>query len=130
MFSFLEARLSIIYILTDFHYLSLFWRLLRKCLLFTQKMSKCHFVPDSLLYTPEEPDLPVGEHDVLALHGGQLQPQVRHLRLHLPLLLPVLHLVCLDVEQDLLLAQLAEKISKLMFYLAVKHNFRFFLNVK
>ena len=32
---------------------------------------------------PEEPDLPVGEHDVPALYCGQLQPQVRHLRLHL-----------------------------------------------
>ena len=90
------------------------------------KMSYSIYDKDS----PEQPDLPVGQHDVLALDGGQLQPEVGHLRLDLPLFLPVLHLVCLNVEKDLLLAQLAEKISKLMFYLAVKENFRFFLNVK
>ena len=39
---------------------------------------------------PEKPDLPVREHDVLALCGGQLQLEVRHLRLHLPLPLPLL----------------------------------------
>ena len=50
---------------------------------------------------PEKPDLPVGQDDVLALDGCKLEPKVRHLCLHFPLLLPAFDLLTLDVEQDL-----------------------------
>ena len=71
---------------------------------------------------PEQPDLPVGQHYVLALNCGQLQPQVGHFRLDLSLLLPVLNFVRLDVEQHLFFAQFSEKVSKLLLYLAEKQQ--------
>ena len=45
---------------------------------------------------PEKPDLSVREDDVLALHRGQLQPQVCYFRLYFPLLLAVLYILRLE----------------------------------
>ena len=66
-----------------------------------------------MISIPEQPDFSVGENNVLALDCGQLQSQVSHLRLHLPLLLPGLHLLTLDIQQHLLLAQLLEQVAEL-----------------
>ena len=62
--------------------------------------------------SPEESDLSVGEDDILALCGGELEPEIRHLGLHLPLALPLLHLLRLDVHEALLLAQRQEQVAK------------------
>ena len=80
--------------------------------------------PHCKSYLPEEPDLPVGEDNVLALGGGQLEPEVSHLRVHLPLALPLLHLLRLDVEETLLLAQRHKQIPKLGIYLAERKRRR------
>ena len=66
-----------------------------------------------MISIPEQPDFSVGENNVLALDCGQLQSQISHLRLHLPLLLPGLHLLTLDIQQHLLLAQLLEQVAEL-----------------
>ena len=72
---------------------------------------------------PQQSDLSVGQDDVPALDGGQLQSQVRHLCLHLPLLLPVLDLLALDVEKDLFIAQLIEEVTELRLDLtAIKYQ--------
>ena len=45
--------------------------------------------------------------------GGQLELEVGHLGLHLPLALPLLDLLRLDVHEALLLTQRQEEVSKL-----------------
>ena len=49
-------------------------------------------------------------------------PEVRHLRLHLPLAFPLLDLLALDVHEALLLAQAHEQAPEFGLYFAEKGN--------
>lgn len=74
------------------------------------------------LQVPQQPDFPVAQHDVPAGRLVHLAAQVRHLRLDLALLLARLHLVRIQVYQDLLLAQLAEELARLRFYRSARRG--------